>query len=162
MKIQFKVLTLTLALLVSILHADDKNALMMEKVDDPFAGMASIMGGENLAQAKSMMGNMGKKTSYKHCIQNITGDKDEFKRMSKEIAKEAAENRQYNDIKSVKLIDKCPLPASGKCDYGSRVEYFYNDSAEFLSEQKEGCEFFKKKWTSFDTSNTSSKASKDQ
>jgi len=32
----------------------------MEKVDDPFAGMANIMGAGNLALSKAMMGDMGK------------------------------------------------------------------------------------------------------
>ena len=162
MKTKMKLLTLTLFFLVSTINAEKRNALMMEKVDDPLAGMASIMGSGNLAQAKSMMGDMGKTVSYKHCIQNISGDKDEFKRMSKEIAQEAAENGQYNDIKSVTLIDKCPLPANAKCDHGSRVEYFYSDSVEFLNDQKEGCEFFKKKWTVFDVSNTKPEKRKDE
>jgi hypothetical protein len=145
-----KILPITLLLLVAITHAGEKNAVMLEKVDDPLAGMASIMGAGNVAQVKSMMGDKSKATNYKHCIQNITGDKAFFKKMANEMAEEAAENGQYNDIKSVTLIEKCPLPANGKCDHGSRVEYFYNDSVEFLNDQKEGCEFFKKTWTLFD------------
>lgn len=68
--------------LVVITHAGEQNAVMLEKVDDPLAGMASIMGTSNVAQVESMMGDKSKATNYKHCIQNISGNKAFFKEMA--------------------------------------------------------------------------------
>ena len=44
---------------------------MMDKVEDPIAGMVSIMGAKNAEAARKSMGSMGAITEYKHCIQNI-------------------------------------------------------------------------------------------
>lgn len=144
-----KVLSIMLFCLASYVYSAEKNAVMLEKFDDPLAGMVGVMGAENVAKSRSTMGAEGKIVDYKHCIHNISGHKESFKMMAKEMAEESAENGQYNDTKSVTLIETCPLPANGGCDHGNRVEYFYTDSSTLLKDQKEGCEYFKKKWITF-------------
>jgi len=150
MKRSMKVLSIFMLCIASYTNAAENNAVMLEKVSAPLAGMENIIGADNLAQAKGMMGDEGKAKSYRHCIQNISGYKVFFKRMVKEMVEESTEDGQYNDIKSVTFIEKCPLPAKGQCDHGNRIEYFYTDSATVLEVQKEGCKYFKKIWSPSD------------
>ncbi len=158
MKTHIKIFFITLFCILTIVNADEKNAIMMEKIDDPFAGMTNIMGASNVAQVKSMMGDKSKATNYKHCIQNIKTKG--FINLYQGMKEEASEGGEYNDIKNITLVETCPLPANGGCDHGTRIEYFYTDSRTILEDQKEGCEYFKKKWLTFDYTSGSTKDTK--
>ena len=142
-------LTIALSLcLTSFTNADGKNAIMMDKVEDPLAGMVSTMGEKHVKEARKMMGHKGDITEYKHCIQNINFKG--FKYMYEDMKKEASEDNQYNDIKKISLVEKCPLPANGSCDHGTRIEYFYTSSSTLLEDQKEGCTYSEEnKWITF-------------
>jgi hypothetical protein len=147
-----KFYSLTIAILLSLtsfINADEKNAIMMDKVEDPIAGMVSIMGAKNAEAARKSMGSKGAITEYKHCIQNIKTKG--FINLYEGMKEEVSENSQYNDIKNITLIETCPLPANGACDHGTRIEYFYTSSNTLLEDQQEGCEYFKKKWITFDS-----------
>jgi len=160
MKFFIKIISISLLCITSTNALAEKNALILEMVHDPFQGLESVMGKENVAKARSMQGEEGKTVSYRHCIQNISNSKESLKEEAAYREEERAEGGEFNDTKSVTLIDECPLPANGKCDKGSRIEYFYTDSSKLLEDQKEGCEYFKKKWTSFDATNDDAKATK--
>ncbi len=160
MKYSIRILLTTLFCIMGNVNAAEKNAIMMNKFEDPLAGMIDIMGVDNVAQSRNQMGAAGKIVEYKHCIQNISIKKASFKRMEKEMAEEATDGGQYNDTKSVTLIDKCPQAANASCDHGNRIEYFYTDSSKLLEDQKEGCEYFKKKWLTFDSNSADAKVKK--
>ena len=149
MKYSIKVLSIMLLCITAITNASEKNAIMLEKINDPLSGLVATMGAENVAKSRSQMGKSGKIIEYKHCIHNISTDKDSFLMMVQEMSEEVEEGGQFNDTKSVTLIETCPLPADASCDHGNRIEYFYSASNELLEEQKEGCEYFKKKWITY-------------
>ena len=149
MKKSMKAVSIILLCLATNVSADDKNAIMVEKVDDSIDIEESIKAAENFALGKPMSVDKGKVKTYRHCYQNISGSKSGFKRMGKEMADEAAEGGKYNDIKSVELINTCPLPANAACDHGSRIEYFYTNSKELLDGYRSGCEYLKNKWLTF-------------
>ena len=66
----FYSITIALSLiLTSFTNADAKEAIMMDKFEDPIAGLASKMGAENVEKARKQMGRMGAIIEYKHCIQ---------------------------------------------------------------------------------------------
>ncbi len=138
-------LTITLSLcLTSITNADAKNAIMMDKVEDPLAGLPVAAG------ARKMLGHKGDITEYKHCIQNINFKA--FMYMYEDMKEEASEESEFNDVKQIKLIEKCPLPANGGCDQGNRIDYFYTTSKTLLEDQKEGCMYSEEnKWITFES-----------
>jgi hypothetical protein len=133
---------------MSYLHANGKKAIMMDKVEDPIVGIASIMGEKNVEAARKSIGSEVATTEYKHCIQNVKSKS--IVNLYEALKEEAAEDSEYNDVKSIELIETCPLPANGACDHGDRIEYFYTGSKKLLQDQREGCEYFKKKWITFD------------
>ena len=130
--------------LTSFTNADAKNAIMMDKVEDPLAGLP------NAAGTRKMLGHKGDITEYKHCIQNINFKA--FMYMYEDMKEEASEESEFNDVKQIKLIEKCPLPANGGCDQGNRIDYFYTTSKTLLEDQKESCTYSEEnKWITFDS-----------
>lgn len=127
----------------------EKKAIIMDKFEDPIVGLVSTMGAENVEKARKQMGSSGAIIEYKHCIQNISSKG--FINLYEGMKEEASEDSEYNDIKKIDLIETCPLPANSACDHGSRIEYFYTNSSTLLEDQKEGCEYFKKEWITFDS-----------
>ncbi len=142
-----KFYSLTIAILLSLTsftNADAKNAIMMDKVEDPLAGLPVAAG------ARKMLGHKGDITEYKHCIQNINFKS--FMYMYEDMKEEASEESEFNDVKQIKLIEKCPLPANGGCDQGNRIDYFYTSSNTLLEHQKELCTYSKNnQWITFES-----------
>ena len=88
---EFFSLVIALSLcLTNFTNAYAKKAIMMDKAEDPLAGLPTAAG------ARKILGHKGDITEYKHCIQNINFKA--FMYMYEDMKEEASEDNQFNDI----------------------------------------------------------------
>lgn len=106
----------------------NNKSLLIVKISDPLQGMSG-----NTDAQKTLMGHAADAIEYKHCREGDAG-------LYNAIKGEIDPNDQYNDIKSVEIVDKCPADAAAQC---GTSDYYYTDSARVLEELKGGCG----KWT---------------
>lgn len=112
----------------------EDTSLLMTKIDDPMLGMTSILGESNAEAARKMQGHAVKSIEYKHCIENGGVYYEDLK-------SEVDEGNEFNDVKSIEIVDKCPPDATAKCAQGDIVDrgYYYTNSQRVLDNLKDQC-----------------------
>lgn len=134
-------------------YASNELAIMLEKIDDPLAGMINFSNEKNVEKSRKVQGHAGEIISYKECYQSQK--KDSLRGYYKGMLEESKEKSEFNDLKSVKKVEHCPLPATAQCDYGNYSKYFYVDSNRILKKEQEKC---RGEWSEPNPNRTSDKA----
>lgn len=124
-----------------------KKAIMMEIVNNPIgAAQQGFIDGLRKSQgdavADGVLSNKHMETvKYQHCIQNIGINAEEFKDDFEDRKRMMEENVDFNDVKSIELVSRCPENAIAKCEdkFGVVVDYYYADSLQMLKIQQQDC-----------------------
>ncbi len=140
-------------------NADDKNAIMLDKVYDPLilvrAKLEKKMDKKTVEVYMKSARTLHKADNYQQCIQNI--NYPDFEGLYESLSKKVTENKRFNDIEKATLIDDCPKPAIAQCEDIAKseglIDFYYVEDFDTYKMLGAKCEHpsqkLRKKWTVF-------------
>ena len=108
--------------------------VIIDKIENPLIELEAVVGKEIADQMRHNQASIGQIIQYQHCIRNISTKK--YTKLQKEMIRKP----NYSGIKSMAVIETCPLHAAAQCVKIASADYYYSESNQLLESLKQKCE----------------------
>jgi hypothetical protein len=108
--------------------------VIIDQVEDPLMELETVVGREIVDQMRHNQASIGQKTSYKHCIRNISTE--QYSKLQKAMI----DKKTHMGITHMVAVETCPLHATAQCVKIASADYYYSISNQLLESLKQKCE----------------------